>query len=287
MENGWSATARYFHDYLISSGKAENTAKTYVANLRIFWQACARYECTPYEADRNICRGFISDRLGVASSTRVNSELSALKHFYAYLYETRYREDDPIKGLKVKRQKGLPTKPLYQNEIEQLLAACGNERDRLIILMLGTTATRISELAGITAEDIDWQTGLLTIRGKGGKERLVAPRKDVLNRLLAYLGMFPSGPIWLSKVQQRPMSAHQIRKIIYEIASKAKIEDVHPHRLRAAFATAFIDQFGDIQALQSIMGHESITTTARYSEWTRERRAMTQMRALEIMGPVA
>lgn len=287
METGWKATERYFREFLLSTGKSEATTKTYVSNLRLFWQQCGQYEITPYQADRRVCRGYIADRVQTVSASRAFNDLAAIRLFYKYLLEIRDRDDDPTEGIKVKRSKNLPTKPLLQNEIECLLAHCNCERDRLIILMLGATGARISELAGIHAEDIDWLTGLVIIRGKGDKQRLVAPRTDVLNRLRAYLGMFPSGPIWLSKVQCRPLSAHQIRKILYEIASEAKIEDVHPHRLRASFATAFIDQFGDIQALQGVMGHESIETTAKYSEYTRQKRGLDQMRRLNLNGPEA
>lgn len=282
----WRTTSKQFRDYLITEGRSEGTANTYVANLWGFWRACARYEITPYEADRAMIREWMSDRLEQVSASRVHNDLAALKLFYKWLVtDVRDRTDNPTDGLRVKRTKKLPTKPMTNNEIECLLLHCKSERDRLIILMLGATGARISELAGIHAEDIDWSTGLVTIRGKGDKERLVAPRMDVLNRLRAFLGMFPAGAIWLSQQNQSPLAAHQIRKILYRIASEAKIEDVHPHRLRASFATAYIDQHGDIQALQGVMGHESIETTSRYTEYTKQKRGLEQMRRLDFLGP--
>ena len=119
--------------------------------------------------------------------------------------------------------------------------------------------------------------------GKGAKERLIRPDPGVLSRLRAYLGMFPTGPIWLSQHRGQPLSAHQIRKILYEVADRAKVVGVHPHRFRSTFATAYIDQHGDIQALQGVLGHESIETTARYSEYTRLKRGLEQTSTLDLM----
>ena len=75
----------------------------------------------------------------------------------------------------MKRGKPLPTKPLSTDEIMSLLSACPSERDRMIILMLANTGARIAELAGMQSEDFDWERGLVVIRGKRNKERLLSP----------------------------------------------------------------------------------------------------------------
>lgn len=278
---GWKLTSEQFTRYLLSSGKAPNTAKTYASNLLTFWQGCGRYEVTPYEADKPLIRAWISERLGCVSSNRAHNDLAALKHFYAWLRETRYRDDDPTQGIRVKRTKALPTKPLDRPEVDALLTHCNQERDRLIILLLAHTGIRISELSCLSAEDIDWRKGLIKIRGKGDKERELKPHPDVLGRLHAFCGMFPTGPIFVSRFGQR-MSAQALRKTIYSVAERAKVDGVHPHRFRAFFATEFIEEYADIQALQGNLGHESIATTARYSEYTRNRRAQDMMSRLKL-----
>ena len=278
----WEPTRRNFTRYLLSSGKAPNTASTYASNLSIFWRYCAQYEISPYDADRAMLRDWIASRLAAVSSARVHNDLAALRLFFGWLRETRDRDDDPTTGVRVKRTKALPTEPLQQTDLDQLLAACLDERDRLMLLMLAATGLRISELASLTAEAIDWQRGLIKVLGKGDKERLVAPAPDVLAQLHAWTGMFPTGPLWLSKHLHQPLSAHQIRKILYDVARRANLSSIHPHRFRSYFATQYIEQFADIQALQGVMGHESIETTARYSEATRQRRGLDMMRALKI-----
>lgn len=278
----WADTSGQFSRYLLTSGKSPGTVRTYLTNLSVFWRDCARYECVPHQADRYIVRTWISDRLAVVSTARAHNDLAALRLFYKWLRETRYRDDDPTENIRVKRAKSLPTKPLQGQEVTSMVEVCTDERDRLLLLVLCHTGIRISELASLQAESIDWQRGVIKIRGKGNKERLIAPSPDVLGRLHSYCGMFPTGPLWLSKRRQQPLSAQQIRKIIYGIAERAKIDGVHPHRFRSTFATEYIEQFGDIQALQGVMGHDSIETTSRYSEWTRERRGLEQMKKLRF-----
>lgn len=282
MQSGWAQTREHFVRYLLSSGKAPNTAKTYASNLVIFWRFCAQYETTPYHADRVIVRDWISERLKAVSSARVHNDLAALKLFYGWLLETHDREDNPTVGVRVKRTKALPTQPLSQTELDNLVAACRDDRDRLLVLVLAASGVRISELAALRAEDIDWSRGLIKITGKGDKERRVKPGSEVLSQLHAWLGMFPTGPIWLSKYHQQQLSAQQIRKIVYAIAKRANLASIHPHRFRSYFATEFMEQHGDIQALQGVMGHEDIKTTSRYSEYTRERRGLEMMSRLNI-----
>lgn len=270
-----------FERYLLSSGKSPGTARTYCANLSVFWRGCQKYEITPFEADRAMIREWISERIVSVSSSRAHNELAALRQFYAWLRETNYRDDDPTQAIRVKRSKRLPTEPLAMGDLDKMVDSSESERDRLIVLMLAYTGLRIGELASVNAESIDWARGQIKVRGKGDKERVVAPNPDILKRLHAFCGMFPSGPIWISR-WGKPLSAHQLRKIIYEVALRAGMQGIHPHRFRSYFATNYIEQFADIQALQGVMGHESIETTARYSEYTRQRRGLDQMQRMNF-----
>lgn len=280
----WSDTASGFRSYLLSTGHAESTTFHYCHALSKFWRWCARYESSPCDVDRETVRAWISERLLQVSNTRVHNDLAALRCFYAWLREERYRDDDPTENVRIKRTRSLPTEPLSPAEFDQLVAACNDERDRLMLLVLGAAGLRISELANMEAEHINWGRGSIKVQGKGDKERYVYPNAEVMGRLHAFCGMFPTGPIWLAKRTKKPLSAQQMRKIIYDIAERARLKGVHPHRLRSYFATEYIEEFKDIQALQGVMGHSSPETTARYSQSTRERRGMEQTRRFNPVG---
>lgn len=274
----WEQIAKPLQQYLRSCGLSEETVRTYHGNIATFWRWCARHESDARFVDRPAVRAWVSERLEAVSTSRAHNDVSAIRYLFKWAREDRLRDDDPTDGINVKRKKALPTEPLTWEELDILMSVCAEERDRLLLLVFAYTGMRVGEMANMEAEHIDWRRGTIRVLGKGNKERLIAPNPDILKRLHAYLGMFPSGPVWLSKQRANPLSAHSIRKVLYGIASQAKVQGVHPHRLRAFFATEYIGQFADIQALQGMMGHESIETTARYSYFTRERRGQEQMK---------
>lgn len=283
LDGDWDSVARDYRDYLKSIGRSQETIRTYAYAIGQFWRWCCDHETDPRTIESPIVRRWISERQEHVSAQRAHNELAALRHFVALCREMHWRDDDPTTNVRVKRGKAPPTAPLEDWEIEAMLRACTLERDRLILLVMAYTGMRIAEVAALEAQDVDWAHNSLLIRGKGDKVRRVFPAEDVMGRLHAFLGMFPEGPLWTSQKRQQQLSAHQIRKILYGIAERARVEHFHPHRLRAYLATKHMDQYGDIQALQAILGHESIETTARYSQTTRERRARDQMRAIRLV----
>ncbi len=117
----WETTASTFGRYLRSSGKSQSTLRTYLSNLAVFWRWASLEGAHPYEADRQTVRLYISERLGTYSSARVHNDLAALRLFFDWLIELDYREDNPTTGIKVKRGKTVPTKPLTPPEVAALV----------------------------------------------------------------------------------------------------------------------------------------------------------------------
>jgi integrase/recombinase XerD len=277
-------TAEGFARHLLTAGKSPETVRTYTSALSLFWRWCEANEECPLDVDRNLLRAWLIHRASLVSSTRVHSNLAGLRLFYAYLIEEGLRNDDPTKGLKWKRGETLPTQPLDMPDVRSLLMACDHERDRLVVLLLVYSGVRITEFASMCADDIDWQHGTITIKhGKGDVARHVSPSPEVMGRLHAYLGLLPSGPIWRSLRDKKPMTAHQLRKLIYRLTAKAGLSHIHPHRFRSTFACEFLDQFdGDIHALKGAMGHKSIDTTARYAKAAELRRGLAKMQRFNL-----
>lgn len=280
----WEAAARDFRYYLKSKGRSDETVRTYTSALSLFWRWCIQRETAASDVDRPAVRQWITERLDTVSNQRVHNDLAALRHYFTMLREDRFRRDDPTENITIKRGRREPTEPLWSDEFQRLLNSCTLDRDRVLLMIMGYTGMRISEVAGLTAEMIDWQRGEILITGKGDKQRRITVNTEALGWLHSFLGMFPEGPIWRSHARRsvgQPLTAHQLRKVIYRIGERAGVE-VHPHRLRAMMATQYVEQFQDIQALQGVLGHSSIETTARYSQWTRERRGQEQMRRLKL-----
>jgi site-specific recombinase XerD len=284
--DSWVIAADGFSRHLLTTGKSIQTVRTYVSALSLFWRWCDAIEECPDSADKNTLRAWLLHRATTVSSTRVHSNLLGLRLYYDYLIEEGLLKDNPTTGLRWKRTETLATVPLELSDVKALFKACTKERDRLIILLLVYSGVRITEFASMTAEDIDWTRGTITIKhGKGDVAREVSPAPEVMNRLHVYLGLFPEGAVWRSERHNTPMKAHQIRKRIYVVAAKAGIADVHPHRFRATFACEFLEQFdGDIHALKGAMGHKAITTTSAYAKSAELRRGLKKMQAFNLPG---
>lgn len=294
MGEAWSFDSALtgFSDYLVSCGLLPRSVRTYRMNLRVFWRWCLVRGTTPATATMDDIRAYFVERQGDGiSSSRRSNDKYALDHYYAWLIESMRRSDTPMPpSLKVKIEKVEPTQPLTAEELERFVTVCDRPRDRLMVLILVTTGMRISELVAMTADDVNWELGHILIHGKGAKERWALLPDYVLEDLRLYVGLIDhagnavrSGLLWRSVSTGRPMSDQTVRdKVLKPLSEKAGIEHFHPHRLRATFATMFQNQYGDIETLQALMGHESPATTTRYSGSAKRARSLQQAASLEI-----
>lgn len=160
--------------------------------------------------------------------------------------------------------------PQYHStaEITALLDLCPNpkhshhhlaQRDTLIISMLALTGMRRSELAHLTPGDI--AQGYIHIRsGKGDKDRAIPLAKHLINPLNHYIETNHIPPT----KRLFPITGHRIYGIVKHYARAAGIHDIGPHSLRHYFATKLIEAGASLNAVQQLLGHASITTTALY-----------------------
>jgi integrase/recombinase XerD len=155
--------------------------------------------------------------------------------------------------------------PLRAEEADRLCQACKSTQEKLIIWTLLDTGLRISELCSLTPEHILWQQKLLRITGKGGphgkksKKRVVPMSKRVQTLLEHY---FAINNKW-------PVGIRQGQKIVKQVANRAQLSQiVTPHILRHTFATLALQKGISLAAVQKILGHDRLTTTAIYLNLT-------------------
>lgn len=155
--------------------------------------------------------------------------------------------------------------PLRGEEADQLCQACETPQEKLIIWTLLDTGLRVSELCGLTSQHILWQQKSLRITGKGGphgkksKKRVVPMSKRVQTLLEHYFAIN----------NQWPVGSRQVQKIVKEIANRARLTQiVTPHILRHTFATLALQKGISLAAVQKILGHDRLTTTAIYLNLT-------------------
>jgi len=155
--------------------------------------------------------------------------------------------------------------PLRAEEADRLCQACETLQEKLIVWTLLDTGMRISELCGLTPEQVMWQQKSLRISGKGGpygkqsKKRVVPMSKRVQTLLEHY---FAVNNHW-------PIGSRQAQKIVKKIANKAQVSQVvTPHILRHTFATLALQKGISLAAVQKILGHDRLSTTAIYLNLT-------------------
>lgn len=274
---------------------ARNTLLAYARDLRNFadWLACEGIDLmTAAQAD--IERYLINlDAEGLSRATRAR-RLSAVRQFYRFAFDERWRGDNPairIKG--PAKEKRLPS-TLTEQEVERLLTAAretGRKADRVrntcLMELLYATGMRVSELVTLPVSAARGDPRMLLVKGKGGKERMVPlspPARQAMVRWLevrdkaAEAERIEKGtppPVYLfpSRSKAGHLTRHRFYMLIKEIAVEAGVspEKVTPHTLRHAFATHLLARGADLRAIQTLLGHADVATTEIYTHVLEDR----------------
>lgn len=164
-------------------------------------------------------------------------------------------------------------KYLKEEEVRKLLNAPDRQkiRDRLILRVLYRCGLRVSELTSLLIEDIDFDDGLITIRGgKGDKDRIVPIDDETLDLIQLYKGDAEEGVLILSQ-RGNALSTRQVERLVKKYADEADIKkNVYPHMLRHSFAVHCLKSGMNLRSVQKMLGHSSLTTTQIYLDLTGE-----------------
>jgi site-specific recombinase XerD len=293
---------RQFLEYLeIEKGRSRKTIENYDHYLRIFfsWAKIGR----PEDINEDLVRNYRIhlNRLEDASGRNLKKitqgyYVIALRSFLKYLAK---RDIPTLLAEKVEIGKVLKKEVdfLEFDEVERILnAADGSSlkatRDRAMMELLFSSGLRVSELCSLNRNKMDLNKQEFTVRGKGGKLRIVFISQNARKYLEKYLEMrtdidqalfvrdvkslekFESvkgkAPSEKENISLR-LSPRSVQRIVKYYAAKAGlIKDVHPHTLRHSFATDLLMNGADIRSVQAMLGHSSITTTQVYTHITNQ-----------------
>jgi integrase/recombinase XerC len=201
--------------------------------------------------------------------------LSSWRAFYRFLAEEGKVPSDPCTGLRPpKSPKRLPA-ALSPDEASRLLAIDDQSplalRDRAMLELFYSSGLRLSELAGLTVERIDWSSGEVRVWGKGAKERIVPVGSAALSALRAWLPardafLRAATPALFVTQTGSPLSVRAIQARLRDWAIRQGLpRHVHPHMLRHSFASHVLQSSGDLRAVQEMLGHASIASTQVYT----------------------
>ena len=211
-------------------------------------------------------RAFLSaeKKRGLSDST-LESHRSILCGFFGWLYNEGLLPTNPCANLApIKSAKKVRT-PYSDTDITKLIENCKSERDKAIVEFLRSTGCRISEVCALNRSDVNMVTKECTVLGKGNKERVVFVDDVAVMRLQDYFKerKDDSEALFAGRGSDR-LTPCGARYILKEIAKKANVQNVHPHRFRRTLATGLISHGMPIQDVASILGHDKLDTTMKY-----------------------
>ncbi len=220
------------------------------------------------------------------SPLTVKGYVQVLRSFFTWAVEEELLNSNPAQRVK------LPKTPQYliatftPERLEALLAACDTRtwigfRDYTIMLLLLDTGIRVSELCGLTVEQV--HEDYITVFGKGRKEREVGISPEVRRLLWKYLAKYrrPASPeireVFVN-VRGQPLTPSGVEQLLIEIKKRVGLEGVRvsAHTFRHTFARMFLEQGGDLYKLSRLMGHTDVKTTERYLKEFTSREARQQ-----------
>lgn len=274
-----------FQAYLLTEKRvARNTFDAYardIDQLAVFLlKRKKRFDNTRHNDLIEFLR-YLKSSLNLSART-VSRKISSIKTLFNYLSERHGYTNSAADLIFPKLEKRLP-EYLTEQEVEKLFEQAEADtsdlgvRNKVMLILLYVTGVRISELVHLRSSDIQFDTGLVAVSGKGGKERLVPLPQPVVPLLQDYLDKIH--PRLIKKRGQndylfpirygkaiKPISRQAfwaiLKKLAMHVTSKKSIS---PHKLRHSLATHMLKKGADLRSLQLLLGHENLSTVEIYT----------------------
>ncbi len=214
-------------------------------------------------------------------STSMARKLASLRSFYRYLQREGRVGLNPAEAIRTPKQSKYLPRVLTKGDAAALMEFPADQtggafRDCALLETLYSTGARVSELVGINLEDVRASEGLVHLRGKGRKERIVPIGDVALRTIQAYLAQRPlvdsrdlttkrvSSPVFRNSRGGR-LTTRSVARIVARYSKRLAGGSVSPHTLRHSFATHLLDEGADLRSIQEMLGHVSLSTTQKYT----------------------
>ena len=294
-----SAVARYLEYLRVERNCSAHTLRNYSSDLGqfgAFLRAQPDGEPSLEKLTHLDIRSFLGElyaaRLKSASIAR---KLAALRSLFRFLCREGLLRDNPARLVSSpKLPKTLPTVPT-EEEVNRLLDAMGKPqsataapqartpkarlqpaRDRALLEMLYGCGLRVGELVGLNEADLDLDSGVVRVRGKGKKERLAPLGSKAVAALEQHLAVRASAvpaaasgdnppALFLNQTGGR-LTARSVARVVKRYALLLGADTgLHPHSFRHAFATHLLSDGADLRAIQELLGHARLSSTQKYT----------------------
>lgn len=273
----------------IEKNFSHHTSKGYLTDLRQFHDYLKGNERLGGEdiditcVDQMLVRSFIRDLYQKkAKKVTIARKLAAIRAFFKYLLRNGKVVANPAQLVHAPTpERHIPAVLSVDEMLSVLTITFRDEplelRNKGIIELFYSAGIRLSELAGLDIEDMNFAQGLVKIRGKGRKERIVPLGGPAISSIQSYLKRrdellknkaeesFQRRPLFLNSKGRR-LTTRSIARVVDRVVLQSGINrKISPHSLRHSFATHMMDAGADLRAIQELLGHESLSTTQKYT----------------------
>lgn len=276
--NGINEDIKLFIKYLsVEKQLSPNTIENYHRDLKAFFVFCDDQKIRKVtKIDESAIRQFISlkHRKGIGGKT-LQRNLSSLRSFFNYLLKEKKVQNNPAIGISAPKTPRKLPKTLDAEQVNFLLAIKDNDplaiRDKAIMELLYSSGFRISELANLDINTIDFKNGSVTVTGKGNKTRILPVGKFAIKATKDWLKVRnswadPDIPALFINKQGKRLQIRSIQKRLSHWGIRQNLdESLHPHKLRHSFASHMLESSGDLRTVQELLGHADISTTQIYT----------------------
>ena len=262
---------------------SERTLAAYESDVRLFAEWVARSHVdSPGDVTRTLVRRYIASLTTRDLARRsIARKAAALRRYYGWALAEGLVPADPTIGLHVSAGTGRLPRVLDRRQLEQLLDAPAPDdepiwrrrRDNAVLEVLYGSGVRVSELCTLQLEQIGLAERVLTVWGKGSKQRRVPIGDPAASALESWLAIrhevipAESGSMLFANERAKQLTPRDVRRIL----DRRSPTPTHPHALRHTFATHLLDGGADLRAVQELLGHSDVATTQRYTHVSRER----------------
>ena len=269
-------------------GYSDQTIESYSRDLNVYNSFMKDNTIQYHKIKKDNIFKFQSSLEGQISPRSFARILSALKTFYKFLHMERAIDDITLNEIKSypspKYKKSMPTF-LSKEQVEKIVERINlnkkldnrnKKRDQAIIMLFFSSGVRLNELISIKLSDIDFSNNKIKVFGKGKKQRIVNFDNHTKDLMIQYLKLIEKYPLvkklyndnlFVNK-KNKALKERKVQTIVMNNLRQLNLASYGPHTLRHSFATHLLNSGVSINAIQSLLGHESLSSTQIYTHVT-------------------
>lgn len=255
----------------------KSTIPDYKDDFKVFLKYFPNIKTVDDLNDELIDNFIYEQSLNDLKSSTISRRISTIKNFFLFLENEKIATNLVKEVILPKKEKHIPTF-LSIDEIKNLLSVFDETkpteyRDKTMVLVMYSAGLRVSELINLEKRSINFEEKLITLKGKGNKERFVPLNYIALEYLNNYLSKNKNNKVFskskylfINKKDGKPLTRQYFFVELNKYAKRAGIDKkISPHTLRHSFATHLLENGADLRVVQELLGHSKIETTQIYT----------------------